>query len=115
MKLIFADLVQAEAEHGDVLATKLQHKLNQVIDTHAEDFVQDLSHLSMAARYAGNMQVDQVLYLQGDCYRCDYHYDWSIAWTCSGTQDESGQVSEKVRFNFDLTTAEANFKFLKFD
>ena len=113
MKLMMPDIADPKMEHGEALAEVLQSKLNPLIGDYSEAFVQDLSHISQAANYAGNLAVDQVEYLKNNLYRCDYSYDWSIAWTCSGTQD-AGRVQEKVRF----TVAEdgtLQFQFLKFD
>lgn len=114
MQLILAELNDLTASDDKAaLANQLKLALNKVIENYSDDFVQDMSHISQAANYAGNIQVDQIEYLKEDLFRCDYSYDWAIAWTCSGTQ-EAGRVKEKVRFSFDKPNT-LNFKFLKLD
>ncbi len=113
MQLILADLTDLQATAGAVNCDKIQTALNQVIENYTDNFVQDMTHISQAANYAGNIKVDHIEYLKDNLYRCDYSYDWAIAWTCSGTQ-ESGRVKEKVRFNL-ADNGVLNFKFLKFD
>lgn len=113
MKLIFSELTKLPVEHGAELAEIVKTKLAPVIEKYSDDFVQDLSHISQAANYSGDLQVDQVEYLKDNLYRCDYSYNWEIAWTCSGTQ-EAGRVNEKVRFTVD-ENGELNFKFLKLE
>ena len=91
----------------------IKRALNSVIEQYSDEFVQDMSHISQVANYAGNIKVDEVMYIKENLYRCDYSYDWAIAWTCSGTQ-EAGRVKEKVRF----TIGDGNvftFKFLKLE
>jgi hypothetical protein len=87
--------------------------LNQQSTQFEQALIQDLSHISTAAIYAGNLVVDAVVHLKGDLYRCEYSYDWQIGWTCSGTQ-EAGRVREKVRFTLN-ETGRLSFKFLKLD
>lgn len=77
------------------------------------EMVQDMSHISQAAVYAGNLTVDDVVYVKDNLFRCDYSYDWQIGWTCSGTQEE-GRVKEKVRFSLEPDGALV-FKFLKLE
>ncbi len=113
MKLILSELANIEISNGTELAGLLKTKLNSVVENYSDDFVQDLSHISQAANYSGNIQIDAVECLKDNLYRCDYSYDWAIAWTCSGTQ-ESGRVSEKVRFTLD-DNGELDFKFLKLE
>lgn len=115
MKRVLTEWIGRDLQHGDELAMDLK----QVIEKQFEDtelqqaFVQDLSHISQAAVFSGDMKVDQVRYLKDNLYRCDYSYGWHIAWTCSGTQ-EAGRVSEKVRFTLN-DDAEIEFKFLKLE
>ncbi len=113
MKLTLAELSGVNVEHGQALADGLKESLNSVIGDYTDDFVQDMSHISQAANYNGNIAVDEVAYLKDNLYRCDYSYDWTIAWTCSGTQ-EAGRVKEKVRFTVE-DNGELTFKFLKLD
>lgn len=113
MKLILSELANLTVEHGEVVAKKIQDKLSLVVENYTDDFVQDLSHISQAANYSGNINVDQIEHLKDNLYRCDYSYDWAIAWTCSGTQ-EAGRVKEKVRFTLD-DSGELTFKFLKLE
>lgn len=110
---MISELVANSMEPGSELASTLKEKLNNIIENYSDDFVQDMTHISQAATYSGNIAVDDVVYLKDNLYRCDYSYDWSIAWTCSGTQ-EAGRVKEKVRFTVE-PNGELNFKFLKFD
>jgi hypothetical protein len=91
----------------------LVSKINNVINDYAIEFVQDLTHISMAANFSGNLSVLRVECLKDNLFRCHYGYDWSIAWTCSGTQ-ESGRVEEKVRFTVNPDGV-LDFKFLKLD
>lgn len=113
MKKQFSQLASETMEHGDALAMKLQTLIQSVMPEMEQEFVQDLSHISTAAVYSGNMAVDRIEHLRDNLYRCDYSYDWQIAWTCSGTQ-EAGRVTEKVRFTLN-DGGEVEFKFLKFD
>lgn len=108
MQLTLTVLDNANATTEDI-----KRALNSVIEQYSDEFVQDMSHISQAANYAGNIKVDEVMHIKENLYRCDYSYDWAIAWTCSGTQ-EAGRVKEKVRF----TIEEGNvftFKFLKLE
>ncbi|WP_178861626.1 hypothetical protein [Thiomicrorhabdus cannonii] len=110
MKKQFADMPVLPS--GESACTLLKSLIDAHIQTMQDDFVQDLSHISSAAVYAGNLAVDEVVHLRDNLYRCDYSYDWHIAWTCSGTQ-EAGRVKEKVRFS--VAGDEIDFKFLKLD
>lgn len=110
MKLTLTELENQSFENGEALASKLMVLLNQQITNYSDDFVQDMSHISQAAIYDGNILVDQVIFLKDNLYRCDYSYDWVIGWTCSGTQ-EAGRVKEKVRFVVN-DNGECQFKFL---
>lgn len=113
LKVNFANLAADSIEHGDSIVQMLQSAINEEIVDYSDDFVQDMDHISTAALYDGNISVDSVVYLKDNLYRCDYSYDWSIGWTCSGTQ-EAGRVKEKVRFTLD-NNGDLNFKFLKLD
>ena len=113
MQLILSEFAGLSENHNQEAADKIGQALNRVIENYTDDFVQDMSHISQAANYAGNIAVDKVEYLKDDLYRCDYSYDWAIAWTCSGTQ-EAGRVKEKVRFTLS-ENGELIFKFLKLD
>lgn len=107
-------LKKATVVHGAEHESFLQSTISTLLDQYQDDFIQDLSHISTAANFSGDMQVDKVEYLKDNLYRCDYSYNWSIAWTCSGTQ-EAGRVNEKVRFLFDPEAGTLQFKFLKLD
>jgi len=113
MQLILAELNKCFKHDTQAAADKIKMALDKVIENYSDEFVQDMSHISQAACYAGNIQVDNIEYLKDNLYRCDYSYDWSIAWTCSGTQ-EAGRVKEKVRFTLDEPNV-LNFKFLKLE
>lgn len=113
MKIVINELADSGLAQGAELSIVLQNAINERIAQHSDEFVQDMSHISTAATYAGNITVDQVEYLKENLYRCDYSYDWAIAWTCSGTQ-EAGRVKEKVRFTLS-DNGELEFKFLRFD
>ncbi|MDG6772795.1 hypothetical protein QCB45_00450 [Thiomicrorhabdus sp. ZW0627] len=113
MKVVFAELANSGMVQGEALAETLKNSIESHLSELQSEFVQDMSHISQAASFAGNMTVDDVVYLKDNLYRCDYSYDWQIAWTCSGTQ-ESGRVKEKVRFTVD-DNGELHFKFLKLD
>ncbi|WP_321323809.1 hypothetical protein [Thiomicrorhabdus sp.] len=113
MKIIIADLAGLVSLQNEENTLKIKDSLNQCIENYSDDFVQDMSHISQAANYTGNMRVDAVIHIKDNLYRCDYSYDWAIAWTCSGTQ-EAGRVKEKVRFTLS-PNGELEFKFLKFD
>lgn len=110
MKFIFADLVEQPLQQGVVACERLIFVLRENLAVLEDSFIQDLSHISTAAIYSGGLQVDSVEFLKDNLYRCDYSYDWDIAWTCSGTQ-ESGRVNEKVRFILDEEGV-IEFKFL---
>jgi hypothetical protein len=113
LKITFTELANTQLEHGDDLAEVLKRLINEKIAAYSDEFVQDMSHISLAANYAGNIVVDDVVYLKDDLYRCDYGYDWAIGWTCSGTQ-ESGRANEKVRFTVNENGG-VLFKFLKLE
>ncbi|MDX1352887.1 MAG: hypothetical protein R3254_07735 [Thiomicrorhabdus sp.] len=113
MKIIIADLAGLVGLPNETVCQKVQEALSNCIENYTDDFVQDMSHISQAANYAGNIAVDGVSHLKDDLYRCNYSYDWAIAWTCSGTQ-EAGRVKEKVRFTLN-PQGELEFKFLKLD
>lgn len=110
MKKTFPELENQPLKQGAEITGLLAETINKYIESLADAFVQDMSHISPAANYTGNISVDQVEYLKDNLYRCDYSYDWAIAWTCSGTQ-EAGRITEKVRFTLD-DTGEIHFKFL---
>jgi hypothetical protein len=81
---------------------------------HPDVFEVDISHISTAAVFDGGLQLDDIEWIKEDLFRLHYHYNWSIAWTCSGVQ-EGGQINEKVRFSVsvvDTETVSINFKFL---
>jgi len=111
MKTTFSQLAENPIVQGEALTQPLAEMINQNIEKWSDDFVQDMRHISESATYDGNIAVDQVSYLKENLYRCDYSYDWTIAWNCSGIQD-SGRVNEKVRFTVDAS-GEVEFKFLK--
>lgn len=113
MKIVFKELATSATENGSAKAGSIKVLLNDCIEQYSDDFVQDMSHISQAANYSGNIAVDDIVYLKDNLYRCDYSYDWAIAWTCSGTQ-ESGRVKEKVRFTVG-DKGELEFKFLKLE
>lgn len=95
------------------MADRLKTLISTALPEFEQTFLQDLSHISQAASFAGEMTIDDVIYLKDNLYRCDYSYNWQIAWTCAGTQ-ESGRVAEKVRFTLDQN-GEVAFKFLKLE
>ncbi|NPA71275.1 MAG: hypothetical protein GXO35_00470 [Gammaproteobacteria bacterium] len=113
MNFIIETLKDQSIQQGKALAVPLKQALNERIEGLSSDFVQDLSHISLAANYSGGIRVDEVVFLKDNLYRCDYSYDWAIGWTCSGTQ-EVGRVKEKVRFTVD-ESGMLTFKFLTFD
>lgn len=113
MNITIADLAGLVTVQSESNTLKIKDSLNQCIENYSDDFVQDMSHISQAANYTGNMRVDAIKQIKDDLYRCDYSYDWAIAWTCSGTQ-EAGRVNEKVRFTLS-PNGELDFKFLKLD
>lgn len=103
------------------LRSNLSERLSQ-LEPH---FIQDLSHINPAARYAGEMRIDDVEFLKtvempmetGNApvhlFRCHYSYQWDIGWTCSGTS-ENGRVHEKVRMRL-APDGTLECLFLKFD
>ncbi len=91
-----------------LLADVIQPEIEKYVD----DFVQDMSHINDVASYSGGLRVDAIVNIKDNLYRCDYSYEWLIAWNCAGIQ-ESGRVSEKVRFQ--LEEKSLDFKFLTFD
>lgn len=118
MQLILASLANLKLEQAEDYAKaetleQIKIALNAVIANHVDDFVQDMTHISEAATYDGNIGVDAIVHLKDNLYRCDYSYDWTIAWTCSGLQ-EGGRVTEKVRFNL-VENGVLDLQFLKFD
>lgn len=113
MKKLFVELQDGPIEQGSVMTERLKALIIKSLPEFNQAFVQDLSHISQAAGYAGDMTIDKVVHLKDNLYRCDYSYSWQIAWTCSGTQ-EAGRVTEKVRFTLD-DKGEVTFKFLKLD
>lgn len=113
MKIIISELAGLVNLQDEAVLLQIKTLLNQQIANYSDDFVQDMSHISQAAHYEGNMLVDHIEYLKDNLFRCDYSYDWAIGWTCSGTQ-EAGRVNEKVRFSLS-ENGELHFKFLKLD
>ena len=113
MKKHFSALHNKIESQGETLSELLKIVLSENLSELESDFVQDLSHISQAASFAGEMTIDSVVHLKDNLYRCDYSYNWQIAWTCSGTQ-EAGRVKEKVRFTVS-DDGEIEFKFLKLD
>lgn len=113
MKKVFVELQGSPIEQGDIMTERLKMLITNSLPEFEQAFVQDLSHISQAASFAGDMTIDKVVHLKDNLYRCDYSYNWQIAWTCSGTQ-EAGRVTEKVRFTLD-EKGEVTFKFLKLD
>jgi len=113
MKKHFSKLQNTTIEQGEALTGVLKAVLNDHLDELEDAFIQDLSHISQAACFSGGLAIDNVVYLKDSLYRCDYGYDWQIAWTCSGTQ-EAGRVKEKVRFTV-ADNGEITFKFLKLE
>lgn len=113
MKATFEELQDIAIQHNDEMAMQLKTVIHSHLSDMEEAFIQDMSHISQAANFAGEMAVDDVIYLKDNLYRCDYSYGWQIAWTCSGTQ-ESGRTKEKVRFTL-ADDGEIEFKFLKLD
>lgn len=116
-----SDVLAAASDQTDYL-TAITAKLRQCINkqlaemdkaTLEAEMVQDMTHISQAAVFSGNLTVDAVEYLKDSLFRCDYSYDWQIGWTCSGTQ-EAGRVNEKVRFSLE-PDGTLKFKFLKLD
>lgn len=112
MEIQFLEL-QAITQHSDDNTELLQTVFNTHLPALENHLVQDLNHISQAARYAGDMKIDHILYLKDNLYRCDYSYKWDIAWTCSGTQ-ETGRITEKVRFVLN-PNGQITFKFLTLD
>lgn len=112
MKKQFVELQKRALPQHEAACSVLKALIDKHIESMQDAFVQDLNHISTAAVYAGNLAVDEVVHLRDNLYRCDYSYDWHIAWTCSGTQ-EAGRVREKVRFNVDGDRLD--FKFLKLE
>lgn len=107
-----------QAEYVSSLLNKLKSCItNQLAEMEKSrleaEMVQDMSHISQAAVFAGNLTVDDVTYIKDNLFRCDYSYDWQIGWTCSGTQ-EAGRVNEKVRFSLE-SDGSLKFKFLKLE
>ena len=113
MKITFPELQTTAIEQGENMAPQLKVVIESHLSDLEKDFVQDMSHISQAASFAGEMSVDAVVHIKENLYRCDYAYAWQIAWTCSGTQ-EAGRVKEKVRFTL-ADDGEIEFKFLKLD
>ncbi len=113
MKVTFAELQNREIVHSPEMAASLKSILSTHLAEIDAEMVQDLTHISQAACYSGEMSIDAVEYLKDNLYRCDYSYNWQIAWTCSGTQ-EAGRVKEKVRFTV-ADNGEIEFKFLKLE
>ncbi|MEA3404564.1 MAG: hypothetical protein U9R28_02355 [Pseudomonadota bacterium] len=113
MKVTFAELQGSVIEHGAEMAKQLKIVIGSHLSEIEKELVQDMSHISQAASFAGDMTVDDVIYLKDNLYRCDYSYNWQIAWTCSGTQ-EAGRTKEKVRFILG-DDGGIEFKFLKLD
>lgn len=112
MKKQFVELKEQALPQHEAACGALKALIDRHIEAMQDDFVQDLNHISTAAVYAGSLAVDEVVHLRDNLYRCDYSYDWQIAWTCSGTQ-EAGRVKEKVRFSVDGDSLD--FKFLKLE
>jgi len=112
MQIQFEELKEVK-QQGVENTALLQQVLTAHLPELEKEFVQDLSHISDAARYTGDMQIDNIVYLKDNLYRCDYSYQWDIAWTCSGTQ-ESGRAKEKVRFTLEPSGL-LMFKFLKLE
>lgn len=116
-----SDALVSAADQSDyikALTAKLRQCINQQLAemdkaSLEKEMVQDLSHISQAAVFSGNLTIDAVSYLKDSLFRCDYSYDWQIGWTCSGTQ-EAGRVNEKVRFSLE-PDGTLIFKFLKLD
>jgi len=111
LKITIKELAGLVNLQDAVVSKQLKTVLNNHIANYSDDFVQDMSHISQAAHYAGNMLVDNVVHIKDNVFRCDYSYDWAIGWTCSGTQ-EAGRVKEKVRFSLN-EYGELEFKFLQ--
>ena len=113
MKTVFSELQGASIKNGEQVTEQLKSILTQQLPELEHAFIQDLSHISQAAIYSGNMTIDAVIHIKDHLYRCDYSYAWQIAWTCSGTQ-ESGRVKEKIRFTLG-DNGEIAFRFLKLE
>lgn len=113
MKITLSQLENATLKLSSEDENLLQKTISEVLPDFEEEFVQDLTHVSPAAAYKGNMTIDRIEHLKDNLYRCEYSYDWEIAWTCSGTQ-EAGREKEKVRFTVN-NESELDFKFLKLD
>jgi len=113
MKIQFPELQGKSITHGEAMAESLKSVMALHLTEVEQSFVQDLSHISQAAIFSGGMTVDEVIYIKDNLYRCDYSYNWQIAWTCSGTK-EAGRVKEKVRFTVG-DNGDIEFKFLKLD
>lgn len=110
MKVNFSELAVPTSE---LTVETIKSILSSNLSSMESEFVQDMSHISPAAGYKGNMTIDNIEHIRDDLFRCEYSYEWEIAWTCSGTQ-ENGRVTEKVRFTVSAT-GNVEFKFLKFD
>ncbi|MBF6057997.1 hypothetical protein [Thiomicrorhabdus heinhorstiae] len=113
MKILLPAEIKRPVSIGADSVSMLQQEIAELLPSMEKEFIQDMSHISDAAVYEGDMQVDQVVYLKDNLYRCDYSYNWVIAWTCSGTQ-EAGRIQEKVRFSLS-EDGEIEFKFLKLE
>ncbi|WP_024850888.1 hypothetical protein [Hydrogenovibrio kuenenii] len=115
------DVLLSSSEQTEYLASLLNklkscitYQLAEMDKSKLEaEMVQDMSHISQAAVYAGNLTVDNIDWVKDNLFRCDYSYDWQIGWTCSGTQEE-GRVNEKVRFSLE-PDGSLKFKFLKLE
>ncbi|MGC9386892.1 MAG: hypothetical protein ACP5D0_08100 [Hydrogenovibrio sp.] len=108
MKIIITELagLTPGEEHNDTLLACLTERLPEL----EQDLVQDLSHISHFAHYAGGMVLDAVIYQNDNLYRLDYHYPWEINWSCAD-QMAQGVMNDKVRFTL-TEDGEVHFKWL---
>lgn len=113
MKIALKELTESSFQIGECLSPQLKSVLTEYLPELESSFVQDLSHISTAANYTGEMMIDNIVFLKDNLFRCDYSYNWAIGWTCSGVQ-EAGRVSEKVRFTLNEQGV-VTFKFLKLE
>lgn len=113
MNIIIEELAGLVDFESESTSGVIKSALSKCIDHYSDDFVQDMTHISLAANYAGNIEVDAIIHVKDNLFRCDYSYDWAIGWTCSGTQ-EAGRIQEKVRFRLS-PKGELEFKFLKLE
>ncbi len=111
--MYLSEEIERPLEAEKVSVSLLQQEIAKQLPAMEKSFIQDMSHISDAAVYDGDMRIDQIVYLKDCMYRCDYSYNWVIGWTCSGVQ-EAGRIQEKVRFSLS-EEGQIEFKFLKLE